>query len=237
MIEDLSHDIRFTFRALRWNPGFTIVSVLSLALGIGVNLSIVNSAPEPTVYVPLAQRYNMTMNLEVRAIGNPDDIVVLIRRELAALDKDMPLLDIRTLKAHFDRALSQERLSAFLLTCLGSLALVLSAIGIHGVLSYSVARRTREIGVRIALGAETRTVIADILGDVLGLVGAGLAVGILTSLLLTRLVTKLLYGLSPTDPFVFCGSALVLFLVALGAGLMPAIRIARINPSDALRCE
>ena len=132
------------------------------------------SSPEPTVYVPLAQRYNMQMNLEVRAVGNPAEMLASIRREASALDKDMPVLHVRTMKEHFDSALSQERLSAFLLTCLGVLALVLATIGIHGVLAYSVARRTREIGIRMALGAETRTVVLDVLGDVLRLVGAAI---------------------------------------------------------------
>jgi putative ABC transport system permease protein len=139
----------------------------------------------------------MEMNLEVRTAGSLGGVAASMRREVAVLDKDLPLLGMRTLKAHFDDALSQERLSAFLLTCLGGLALALAAIGIYGVLSYSVARRTREIGIRMALGADKRTVVAGMLGGVFRLVGGGLLAGILASLSLTQHIRKLLYGLSP----------------------------------------
>jgi len=219
---------------LQWKPAAVVEIVGIVKDG---KFRDYRSSPEPTVYVPLAQRYAMQMNLEARAAGNAANIVASIRREVAMLDKNMPLLGIRTLKAHFDNALSQERLSASLLACLAALALIIAAIGIHGMLAYSVARRTREIGIRMALGAETRSVAFDVLGGMLRLVGAGLVAGMLASLFLARLVAKLLYGLSPLDPLVFCGSILVMILVAFLAAFVPAIRASRVNPAIALRCE
>jgi predicted permease len=192
---------------------------------------------EPTVYVPLAQRYNMSMTLEVRAAGNPAAAAASIRREVAALDKDLPLLNVGTLKAHFDNVLSQERLSAFLLTSLGALALVLAAIGIYGVLAYSVARRTREIGIRMALGAEARVVIVDMLGGILRLTGIGVGIGLVAALLLGRLIRAMLYGISPADPFVLVAAVVVLVAAALIAGFIPARRASMINPVSALRHE
>jgi len=195
------------------------------------------SGLEPTVYVPLAQRYNMEMNLEVRVAGNPAGLAVSIRREVGSLDKDLPLLNLRTLEAHFDSVLAQERLSAHLLTSLGALALILASIGIYGVLAYSVARRTREIGIRMALGAEARVVLGDVLGDVLRLVGVGVVIGLVTALLLARLIRGLLYGVSAADPFVLAFAVAVIVAVALVAGFMPAWRASRINPVSALRYE
>jgi predicted permease len=193
--------------------------------------------PEPTVYVPLAQRYMPAMSLEVRTTGNPASLVGAIRTAVAALDKDLPLADFKTLKAHFEDALSQERLIASLLSGFGVLALGLAAIGIYGVLSNSVAQRTREIGVRLALGADRRAVQLSVVVNAMRPVGLGLAIGVATALVLTRLVKNLLFGLSPTDPYVIGGSAATLLLVALLASYMPARRAARVDPVTALRHE
>jgi len=206
---------------LQWKPAAVVEVVGIVKDG---KFRDYRSSPEPTVYVPLAQRYVMQMNIEVRTAGNPEKTAPLIQREVALLDKNMPLLGIITLKAHFDNALSQERLSASLLTGLGILALILVAIGVHGVLAYAVARRTREIGIRMALGAQPRSILWVVLGGMLFLVGTGLAAGILVSFWLVRFIEKLLYRLSPLDPLVFCGMVLVMLLVALLAAL-------------ALRCE
>ncbi len=219
---------------LKWSPAAVVEIVGVVKDG---KFRDYRSSPEPTVYVPLAQRYNMVMNLEVRTAGNPAGIARSIRREIGALDKDLPLLDLRTLAAHLDGALAQERLSASLLTSLGCLALILVAIGIYGVLAYTVARRTREIGIRIALGAQARTVVADVLGDTLRLVGAGVLIGVVTALFLGRLIKALLYGLSPADPFVLAVAVAVLVAVAVIAALIPASRASRINPVSALRYE
>jgi predicted permease len=219
---------------LQWKPA-AIVEIVGIVKD--GKFRDYRSSPEPTVYVPLAQRYVMQMNIEVRTAGNPAKIAPFIQREAAILDKNMPLLGMTTLKAHFDNGLSQERLSASLLTGLGILALILVAIGVHGVLAYAVARRTREIGIRMALGAQPRSILWVVLGGMLLLVGTGLAAGILASLWLARFVEKLLYGISPLDPLVFCGMILVMFLVALLAALVPAMRASRVSPAFALRCE
>jgi predicted permease len=219
---------------LQWNPA-TVVEVVGVVKD--GKFRNYRAAFEPTVYVPLAQRYNMQMNLEVRARGNLANMLASIRREVLALDPGLPPVGAKTLKAHFDNALAQERLSAFVLTCLGVLALALAAIGIYGVLAYSVARRTKEIGIRMALGAQASTVQAEVLGGVLWIVGLGLGIGIVAALSLAKLVNSLLYGLSPADPVVFATAIAVLVLAALIAAMIPARRAARIDPWRALRYE
>ncbi len=195
------------------------------------------SAPEPTVYVPLAQRYQLEMNLEVRTAVNPSELVGPIRMEIAALDKDLPLIDVKTLKAHFDEALSRERLTASLLTVLGFLALVLAAVGIYGVLSNSVAQRTREIGIRVALGADRMAVLWSVLAGAMRPVVLGLVIGTLVTLASAKLIRNLLYGLSATDPLVFVATFAILLTVALLAAYIPARRAAKVDPVAALRHE
>jgi predicted permease len=217
---------------LKWKPEAMVEVVGVVRDGRFRNY---RSAPEPTIYVPLAQRYQPEMNLEVRTVGNPVELAGAIQREVAVLDKDLPLTDIQTLKTHFDQALSQERLSAVLLTGLSSLALVLAAIGIYGVLSHSVSQRTREIGVRVALGADPGDVLRHVVGGMMRPVAMGLVVGGAVALALTTLIRHLLFGLSPTDPFVFGGTVLIMLAVAALAAYVPARRAARLNPTAALR--
>lgn len=192
---------------------------------------------EPTVYVPLGQQYVSPMNLEVRVADNPLGLVPAIRRELAALDPNLPLTGVQTARTHFDNALWRERLTATLLGGLGLLALVLAATGIYGILSYIVAQRTWEIGVRMALGARPGSILSMVLGRVVRLVATGAASGVLIALALMRLVRGLLYGVSPTDPLVLCSSTLGLLAVALIAGFLPARRAAAVEPVAALRLE
>jgi ABC-type antimicrobial peptide transport system permease subunit len=139
--------------------------------------------------------------------------------------------------AHLDRALSQERLTASLLSGLGLLALALAAIGIYGVMSFSVAQRTREIGIRMALGAQAPDVLAMVLRHAAILLGAGLAIGWAAAALVTRYAASLLYGVSPTDPWTFVAVSAVLAAAAMLACYLPARRAARVDPMVALRYE
>jgi len=191
----------------------------------------------PCYYLPLAQSYVPEMTLIARTPGGPDLALAEIRRELHALDKDLPVTEAETMHAHLNRALSQERLTASLLSGLGLLALALTVIGIYGVVSLSVAQRTREIGIRMALGAQAPQVLAMILRHAAILLGAGLAIGGAAAAIVTRYAASLLYGVSPTDPWTFAGMASALAAAATIACYVPARRAARVDPMVALRYE
>ena len=194
-------------------------------------------AVNPCFYVPLAQDYSANMNLEVRTAGNPMALAGAVRREIQGLDREFPLAPILTLQSYRDAALGQERLAAGLLSALGGLALALAAIGIYGVMSFSVARRTREIGIRMALGARRGRVLRMVLGQGLALMLAGLAIGLVAAGAVTRLVASLLYEVSPTDPWTFAAIAVVLTATALMACCIPAHRATKVDPTEALRNE
>jgi predicted permease len=191
----------------------------------------------PCFYRPLTQSYVPEMTLIARTPGGPELALAQIRRELRALDKDLPVTQAETMHAHLNRALSQERLTASLLSGLGLLALALAVVGIYGVMSFSVAQRTREIGIRMALGAQAPGVLSMILRHAAILLGAGLAIGWAAAALVTRYAASLLYGVSPTDPWTFVAVSVVLAAAAMLACYLPARRAARVDPMVALRYE
>jgi len=195
------------------------------------------AAVKPCLYVPLSQRYQPVMNLEVRTAGNPLDLLPAVRREMRALDKDLPLTGVQTLKAHLDAALSGERLTATLLSGLGLLALVVAAVGIYGAMSFLVAQRTHEIGIRMALGASTAKVLSMVLRQAMLVVSAGIVIGLITAIVVTRFVSSLLYGVTPTDPLTFGGISLLFLAVGLLACYLPARRATKVDPMVALRYE
>lgn len=191
----------------------------------------------PCFYRPVAQSYVSEMTLVARAPGGPELALAEIRRELRALDKDLPVADAETMHARLNRALSQERLTASLLSGLGLLALALAVIGIYGVMSFSVAQRTHEIGIRMALGAQAPAVLAVVLRHAAILLGAGLAMGWAAAAMVTRYAASLLYGVSPTDPGTFVAVASLLAAAAMIASYLPAQRAVRVDPAVALRHE
>ena len=164
-------------------------------------------------------------------------MIPAIRDEVAAIDKDVSLYAVKTMLDQIAGTLWQQRMAAALIGAFGLLALGLAAIGIYGVVSQWVTARTREIGIRMALGADARAVMKMILkqGFVLALIGV--AAGVAGALALTRLMSSLLYGVSPTDPITFLLSSVALIGVALGAGFVPARRATKVDPMTALRCE
>jgi len=187
------------------------------------------------MYVPLAQSYRSEANLVVRTALPPSQIVESLRASVRALDPAMPLYNVRTLAEHVDRSLYVDRLRANLIGALALLALSLAAIGIYAVLSYTIAERTREVGVRLALGAEPRAVMRLLLATGARVAAVGIAAGLALAVVLTRFVETQLYGLSPLDPLTLTCASALLFGVALAAAFVPAWRAAKIDPIVALR--
>jgi len=195
------------------------------------------AAIKPCFYAPLAQNYSGMTNLELRTAGDPLGLAAAVRRQVQVLDKDLPVSQMVTLKTYRDAGLGQERMIAGLLSGLGALALILAAIGIYGVMSFSVAQRRREIGIRIALGARASEVLRMVLGQGLALMLIGSAIGLAAAAAAARFIASLLYGVSPADPWTFATITLVLTATALVACYIPARRATRVDPMDALRNE
>lgn len=189
------------------------------------------------VYLPELQVYDGRATLVARTSVDPASLIPAIRDEVAALDKDISLFAVKTMSEQIDSTLWQQRTAAGLIGIFGVLALALAAIGIYGVIAHWVVQRTREIGIRMALGASAADVVRMILRQGLVLALTGVAVGLAGAFALTRLMSSLLYGVSATDPMTFALSSLVLVGVALGAGFVPARRATKVDPVIALRCE
>jgi predicted permease len=187
------------------------------------------------MYVPLLQSYSSSANLVVRSALPPSQIVEGLRASVRGLDGAMPLYNVRTLAEHVDRSLYVDRLRANLIGALALLALSLAAVGIYAVLSYTIAERTREVGVRLALGAQPRAVLSLLLGTGARMAAIGIVVGLLLAGILTRFVATQLYDLSPLDPLTLATASALLFGVALAAAFVPAWRAAKVDPVVALR--
>jgi putative ABC transport system permease protein len=177
------------------------------------------------------------MNFEVRGAGDPTDSMAAIRQAVREVDANLPLFDVKTQVEQASQSLAQERLFAALLSFFGALALALAALGLYGVLAHSVAQRTKEIGVRMALGAEARHVLRLVIGQGMLLVCAGIAMGLILAYLLTKWLSGWLYGVGAADPLTYSAIALLLAAVALFACYLPARRATRVDPMIALRCE
>jgi len=195
--------------------------------------------PPPTVYVPYAQDLDFpgAMNFEVRTAGDPKNWIGSVRQTVQGLDKSLPLFDINTETEQIEQATFQERLFARLLSFFGLLALVLACVGLYGVMAYGVARRTNEIGLRMALGAERQNVLWMLLRETLWLMAGGIGIGLPLALAACRLVSSMLFGLKPADPLTIATAILILVAVAALAGYLPARRASRVDPMVALRYE
>jgi predicted permease len=191
----------------------------------------------PTVYVYLADEGRGGATLSVRTSGTPLALAGTIRERVQSAGTNVPVSQPRTLTSQVERSLTGERLIARLLVVFAVLALVLASVGLYGVLGYSVARRTAEIGLRLALGASRGDVLRSILRQSLVVVLAGLAIGVPATLLLSKPLAGLLYGVAPTDPRILAGAAVCLVLAGLAAAAVPALRAARVDPLIALRHE
>jgi predicted permease len=191
----------------------------------------------PVVYLPLTQNHETGMTLYVRASVPPASLAAGIRREIQALEPNLPVPSIQTMPETIGTSLYPARMGAWLIGVFGGLALLLAAVGIYGVLSFSISRRTREMGIRMALGADRSGVFLLVLRDGLWLVGIGIVLGVAGGVAAARLVATLLYGIPATDPIAFGGPIAMLSAVALVACALPAGRALRIDPIGALRHE
>ncbi len=191
------------------------------------------------VFYPYRQRisYVRSMCFVVRSTGNPLSIATRVRQELRDLDPNLPVLKIDTIEEQLNDVLMQERLRATLSSFFGVLAVLLAGLGIFGVISYAVSRRTNEIGIRLALGAKPSNVQLMVLKETLLLTLVGVAIGVPVTLAATRLISTKLFGVSASDPVTIFGATVLMISVGALAALLPAHRASRVDPLVALRYE
>lgn len=288
--EGLVQDVRYGLRALRKNPGFTVVAVLTLALGIGANTAIFSVVEavllrplpfhEPDRVVQILETTSglpytsasgedyldwesqnrtlegssittWTQNYNASGAGQPETVSV-VRAEANffsvigaqpfigssfALDSSISLFNVRTMNQVVAQNMEDTSLQSALLGIFAGLALVLAAVGVYGVMAYLVTHRTHEIGIRIALGAQPRQVLSQVMGHGARLAALGVAIGTVAALMLTRLMSSLLFGVVPTDAATFSAATVFLLAIAVLACCIPAWRAMRVDPMVALRNE
>jgi predicted permease len=210
----------------------TIVAVVGDVKGNGLD-----ATATPEVYLPYAQHPVDSLTIGVRTAGDPMAFIPIARADIASLDRDLPLAGVRTMDEVVGRSIAERRFTMLLLAAFAAVAVLLSAIGVYGVLAYLVSQRTQEIGVRIAVGATAGDVVRLFVREGATLTLAGIACGLGGALLITRALTTLLFGVTTTDPYTFTSVAATLGIVALLASYLPARRAARVDPMTALRTD
>jgi putative ABC transport system permease protein len=193
--------------------------------------------PTDYMFLPFLQNYNGQLTMLLHTTGDPEHLAASLRSVVNVLDEQLPVYGVKTMPQYLDRVLSQPKSIAAMVGLFGFLGLLLAAVGLYGVMSYAIAQRTREIGVRMALGARPRDVLKLVLRQGMLLLLIGIGVGLIGAFALTRLLKNLLYGVSPTDPMTFAVIVLLLTGVALVACLVPARRATKVDPMVALRYE
>jgi predicted permease len=186
---------------------------------------------------PTLSRLRRSLTLALRTDGDPQSLIRDVRREVIAVDKALPVTGVRTMEERMGASLAGKRFNTLLLSLFAALALILAVVGLYGVISYTVAERTRDIGVRMALGAQTGDVLRLVIGRGMTLTLAGVGIGLLASFALTRLMKDMLFEVGPTDPPTFVAIAVLLTAAALTACYIPARRATKVDPMIALRCE
>ena len=194
--------------------------------------------PPPQFFLPFVQEPEVGgMNYEIRTRLKPEALMPALRHVAQQIAPDLPLSNVRTQEQQIDAATQQERVFVALTSGFGLLALALAAVGVYGIMAYSVAQRTNEIGIRLAVGALPRQIRGMILRESTWVTTAGILAGVTAALLLSRLVTSMLYGIQPYDPTTMAAGVLILLAVALAASWIPARRAAGVQPMEALRHE
>jgi putative ABC transport system permease protein len=208
---------------------------------VGVLGDTKNNGPgapaEAEVFMPLPQMVSPYVCLTVRTAIDPHTLVSAVRNQIAAADRDQPVTGVMTMEEFLETQSQQSRFATVLLGAFSGIAFILAVIGIYGVIAYSVAQRTQEMGIRIALGARKIDILRLVIGHGVALTGIGIVIGLIASLAATRLMTSLLFQTSATDPLTFLISAAIFLLVAFVASYVPARRATRIDPTSALRAE
>jgi macrolide transport system ATP-binding/permease protein len=197
----------------------------------------IGEEPQPLAYLPLTQDYAPAVTLQVRTSGRPESVIAAVRGQVQSLDTNLALTNLNTIEELIDQGLWAPRVGAALLAVFGALALLLAIVGVYGVLSYSVNQQTREIGIRMAMGARTGSVLSLIVGQGMRLALVGLALGLLIAFAAMRVLSSLLFGVSAHDPATFAGVSLILATAAILGCYIPARRAAKVNPITALRYE
>lgn len=193
--------------------------------------------PEPFIYLPFAGRYTMTAILLARTTGSASALPDLFSRELSSLDSSVPIFDARTMEEHLDIVTFVDRSAAILLSIFGVLAMIMASIGLYGTIAFSVSLRTREVGIRMAMGAGQRQVVMMVLGQGVRLIIIGVVIGCVIAGLVSQLLARILMGVSALDPVSFIGVTLMFMTVSLLASWVPASRAARTDPMNTLRYE
>jgi predicted permease len=215
------------------NPWSTVVGLVANVKYNGLD----RESPRVQLFLPYTQSTFLGASLVIRAAGDPKDLAAAVRNEVSAIDPDLPIYQIRTMNEVLRESVAPRRLYMTLLAVFAGVAMVLAAIGLYGVMAYTVTQRTHEIGIRMALGAQQRDVLRLVVGQGMALALGGVAIGLIAAFALTRLVSSLLFAVSATDPVTFLVISLILTGVALGATFIPARRATRVDPMVALRYE
>jgi putative ABC transport system permease protein len=213
-------------------PRFTIAAVVGAVRQIALELP-----PQEEIYVSYQGMASQAMAMVIRTAGPPEQSVSGVLRAIHGVDAEQPVFAVMTMEQLLDDVGAPRRFSLLLLGVFASIALLLSAIGIYGVMAYTTAQRRHEMGIRLALGAQPRDVMGLVVGQGMRLVVLGAAIGLAGAWGLSRLLTAQLFEVSPGDPLTYLGAAALLGLVALVANYVPARRAARVDPADALRAD
>lgn len=192
---------------------------------------------ESQIFLPYGSAASRTITLLVKSNGEPEALTEAVRASVARIDPGLPAYDVMTMQHMVAGSFWDRRLYGYMFAAFAASALLLAAVGVYGVMAYSVAQRTHEIGVRMAVGAEVRDVLRLVMAQTLKLVGAGIALGLIGALALTGVLGGFLYGVGPTDPISFVSIPLFLAIVAVVASVVPAMRAARLSPTISLRTE
>jgi ABC-type antimicrobial peptide transport system permease subunit len=215
-------------------PNVTWLTVVGVAKNVKLQALVAGDTRYGAYYFPFAQDTRINVTFALKTDAEPDALASTVRQKIAALDPDMPVYAMYSMEERMARSLTDRRTPLVLALAFGGVALLLSSIGIYGVLSYLVTQRTREIGIRLALGGTARDILSLVVREGLFVVSVGFAGGIAGSLALRRVLESQLYDVKATDPLVYAGVAAVLGTVALVACLLPAWRASRVSPVVAL---